>query len=421
MDSNLTDGEFGGKWSKHPRLPLIGLMKMKTFSRRTFIQQGFALAAGVPLVSICGRTPLLAAEAAARPGQTALRPPRSTARVAIAPCRSYGPEVRPALEKCFDLLGGLGSLVKNQTVTVKLNLTGNSLKPFLGRPMGETYTTHYATAMALGSLLFAAGARRVRLVESTQSKAGLESTLAEAGWDVPALAALGKLEFENTRNLGQGKKYSHLRVPAGGLMFSSFDLNHAYEDTDVMVSLAKLKNHLAAGVTLSMKNLFGLPPNSLYGAEAGNENATAPRFPMHDPKGYESVKMPGLKENGISTDPSWRVPRITVDVCAARPIHLAIIDGITAMSGGEGPWSGEARLKVTTPGVLIAGLNPVATDAVGTAVMGYANPRAARGVKPFQDCDNHLLLAEQAGLGTADLAQIDLRGLPIEKARYPYG
>jgi hypothetical protein len=78
-------------------------------------------------------------------------------------------------------------------------------------------------------------------------------------------------------------------------------------------------------------------------------------------------------------------------------------------------------LKATSPGVLIAGLNPVSTDAVGIAVMGYANPRAPRGVKPFQDCDNHLLMAEQAGLGTADLAQIDLRGLPIEKARYPYG
>jgi len=110
-----------------------------------------------------------------------------------------------------------------------------------------------------------------------------------------------------------------------------------------------------------------------------------------------------------------------VDVCAARPIHLAIIDGIMAMSGGEGPWCGEERLKATSPGVLVAGLNPVSTDAVGAAVMGYANPRAARGVKPFQDCDNHLLLAEQAGLGTADLAQIDVRGLAIAKARYPYG
>ena len=123
----------------------------------------------------------------------------------------------------------------------------------------------------------------------------------------------------------------------------------------------------------------------------------------------------------MPTDPTWRVPRATVDLCAARPIHLAIIDGITAMSGGEGPWCGESRLKVTTPGVLIAGLNPVSTDAVSTAVMGYANPRAPRGGKPFQDCDNHLLLAEQAGLGIAELAQIEVRGLLIEKARYPYG
>jgi hypothetical protein len=42
-------------------------------------------------------------------------------------------------------------------------------------------------------------------------------------------------------------------------------------------------------------------------------------------------------------------------------------------------------------------------------------------VKPFQTCDNLVLLAEQAGLGIAVLAQIDVRGVPIEKACYPYG
>jgi hypothetical protein len=52
--------------------------------------------------------------------------------------------------------------------------------------------------------------------------------------------------------------------------------------------------------------------------------------------------------------------------------------------------------------------------------MGYENPRAVRGIKPFHFCDNHLLLADQAGLGTADLAQIDLRGVSLAKARYPY-
>ena len=157
-------------------------------------------------------------------------------------------------------------------------------------------------------------------------------------------------------------------------MFSSFDLNHSYEDTDVLVSLAKLKNHATAGVTLSMKNLFGLPPNSLYGIDAGKETATAHRAPMHDPREYPGVKLPGLKASGISVEPAWRVPRITVDVCAARPVHLAVIEGITAMSGGEGPWCGENNLKVTTPGVVLAGLNPVSTDAVATAVMGYPNP-----------------------------------------------
>jgi uncharacterized protein (DUF362 family) len=300
-------------------------------------------------------------------------------------------------------------------------MTGSDFKPILGRSVGETYMTHPSTAMALGSLLFAAGARRVRFVESTQLRADLDASLATAGWDVPALSTLGKVEFENTRNLGQGKRYSHLRVPGGGLMFSSFEFNHAYEDTDVLVSIAKLKNHVTAGVTLSMKNLFGLPPNSLYGTQAGSESATGHRAPMHDPKGFETLKMPGLKEGDISPEPTWRVPRITVDICAARPIHLAVIDGITSMSGGEGPWCGLDKLKVTTPGVLIAGFNMVSTDAVGVAVMGYPNPRVARGTKPFDFCDNHLLMAEQVGLGSADLAQIDVRGTPIEKVRYPYG
>jgi len=204
-------------------------------------------------------------------------------------------------------------------------------------------------------------------------------------------------------------------------MFSSFDLNHSYEDTDVLVSLAKLKNHATAGVTLSMKNLFGLPPNTLYGGEAGTENATAHRAPLHDPKGFENLKLPGLKAGRISAEPGWRVPRVTADLFAARPIHLAIVDGVRAMSGGEGPWCGEQALKATTPGVIIAGLNAVSTDAVATAVMGYPDPRVTRGRKPFPDCDNHLLLAEQAGLGIADLTQIEVRGMPIEKARYPYG
>ncbi len=396
-------------------------MNTTNFNRRSFLQRTFALAAGAPLaVELSARNLFAAEDLSATAKVSSSR--RAEAKVAIVSCRSYGPEVKAAMAQGFDLLGGIGPLVKNKTATVKINLTGTDFSPFLDRPVGETFMTHYSTALALASLLFSAGAKRVRFVESTTSRAELASSLAMADWDVKALQALGAVEFENTRNLGKSKSYGHLPVPTGGYMFSGFEFNQSYTDTDVMISLAKLKNHVTAGVTLSMKNLFGITPNSLYGSEAGSEDALDGRGPLHSPVGFEKIKLPGLKSGITSLDATWRVPHIVADICTARPIHLAIIDGITSMSGGEGPWCREAApLKVTTPGVLIVGLNPVSTDAVGTAVMGYDDPRAARGTKPFHFCDNHLLLAEQAGVGIADLAQIDVRGLAIQKARYPYG
>jgi uncharacterized protein (DUF362 family) len=395
-------------------------MNTASLNRRAFLHRTVALAAGAPLALGLSARKLSAAVDSSTPSQPS-QARRGEAKVAMVSCRSYGPEVREAMAKSFDMLGGVGSLVKNKTVTVKVNLTGTDFSPFMDRPVGETFMTHYATALALSSLLFEAGAKRIRFVESTTSRSDLTGSLGMADWDLKALSAYGPVEFENTRNLGKGKNYTKLSVPSGGYMFSAFDLNHSYADTDVLVSLAKLKMHITAGVTLSMKNLFGITPNSLYGSEAGTEDALDGRGVLHSPVGLEKIKLPGLKAGITSVDATWRVPRIVADICSARPIHLSIIDGITAMSGGEGPWCREAApIKFTSPGVLIVGLNPVSTDAVGTAVMGFENPRALRGTKPFQMCDNHLLLAEQAGVGTADLAQIDLRGLTIEKARYPY-
>ena len=48
-------------------------------------------------------------------------------------------------------------------------------------------------------------------------------------------------------------------------MYKGYDLNHSYDDCDVFVSLAKLKEHFTAGVTLSMKNCFGSTPCTIYG------------------------------------------------------------------------------------------------------------------------------------------------------------
>jgi hypothetical protein len=269
-----------------------------------------------------------------------------------------------------------------------------------------------------------AGARRIRFVESAWASGGpLEEYLLDSGWNARALLNLAPgVEMENTNNLGKGKKYSRFKVPGGGYLYPAYDLNHAYEDTDVFMSMAKLKNHETCGVTLSLKNCFGMTPASIYGDNAGNdepnENPTSGRAAVfHAGKRPPSLSAPQELDPNSSRHPGYRVPHIVADLVAARPIDLTLIDGIQSLRGGEGPWI--KGISAVSPGVLIAGTNPVTTDAVSAAVMGY-DPQAVRGTKPFVTCDNTLLLAEGHGVGTTDLKRIEVRGIPIAEALYRF-
>ncbi len=389
--------------------------KMHTYTRREFCRMGLGVAAGTPLAfsTACGSS--------GSNDSTPPPAPRSDAKVAIVRCATYGSEVQSSLQQAFDLLGRIRSLVNGRVVTVKVNLTSDGTFPSLfGLPPGESWVTDGRTAIALASILLAQGAQRIRFVDSVGSLQPMDQILTAAGWDVPALLSLGNIEIENTRNLGSGSQYVRLNVPGTGYLFSYFQLNHSYQETDVFISLAKLKQHLTAGVTLSLKNAFGITPNSLYGTQAGREDAVGYRGTLHGngSANWAGIAPPGANTNQPPVDPGARIPRIVADLCAARPIHLAIMDGIKSVSGGEGPWA--SNIAPTSPALLIAGLNPVSTDAVAMAVMGYANPRASRGTRPFQNCDNHLLLAEQANIGSASLSQIEVRGLAIQQALYPY-
>lgn len=396
------------------------MTKPSECTRRSFLRLGLGIAAGTPI--------LLSESCGSSGGSTPITPPPAAAsKVAIVACKDYGSSVQPALEQAFRLLGGIGPLVNGKTVTVKINLTNDgAFENQFGRPPGESFITHGATAIALASLLFQNGAQMVRFADSVGFLSPLSDILSTmAQWDVNTLLGIGNVELENTRNLGTGTSYVQLNTPGGGYLFSYFELNHCYQDTDVFISMAKLKQHLTAGVTLSTKCVFGSTPNSLYGTDgtdAGNENAVGYRGRLHGDgtnSGWNSNPPPGARSDVTPTaDAGWRIPRIVADINGARPVHLAIIDGITSMSGGEGPWAPTAAF--VTPGVMIVGLNPIATDAVGVAVMGYSDPQATRGTAPFQSCDNHLLLAEQAGAGTASLSKIDVLGLSIAQAMYPY-
>jgi len=347
-----------------------------------------------------------------------------TAPVSIARCRTYDGDLTGTLSTMFDQLGGLQGLVKNKTVTVKVNLTGSPKVRFHGKPLGVTHYTNPQIAGAMAYLLDRSGARRVRFVESCWATTGpLEQYMVDSGWDVHTLFGAAKnVELLNTNALGDAKQYARFAVPGDGLIYPAYDLHPAYEETDVFMSMAKLKNHATCGVTLTMKNCFGNTPASIYGDDAGvdepNEHPKTGRGSVcHDGRRQPSKSAPQEIDPTSNRHPGYRMPRITAELAAARPIDIALIDGVETVTGGEGPWV--RGLRSVQPGVIIAGTNAVTTDAVATAVMGY-DPRAAKGKAPFVNCDNTLTLAEARGIGTTDLKRIDVRGLSIHEARFPF-
>jgi len=345
------------------------------------------------------------------------------ARVAVARCKTYGPGLLPVLERMFDQLGGPGRLVKGRTVAIKLNLTGGPNYRMGHRPLGLAQWVHPRLVAAVVHLIGKAGAWRIRLLESPWSTAEpLEEYMLAANWDPQLLlGAAPRVECENTNYLGQGKKYSRFPVPRGGYIYPAYDLNHSYEECDVFVSLAKLKDHATTGITLSMKNCFGITPCTIYGDGAGQDEPS--RFPVggrnmfHFGRRQPPRSAPQENDPGSPREGGYRVPRIVAELVAARPIHLAIIDGIESMAGGEGPWI--PGVRPVSPGLLVAGTNCVSTDAVATALMGY-DPMADRGVPPFEDCDSTLRLAEQLGAGSRDLRRIEVLGTPIRDAVFPF-
>ncbi|MGD0730328.1 MAG: DUF362 domain-containing protein [Terracidiphilus sp.] len=380
----------------------------RDFNRREFFQGLGAAAAGLYLAP----TRLYAATAA------------PTAPVAVARCSAYGPEVVTTLATMFDQLGGLEKLVSGKTVAIKINVTGSSKDRFQGMTQGQTYWVHPQVVSATVHLLGQAGAKRIRLLESpTASKVlTLEEFITQAGWQVTDFTrAASGVEFENTNFAGPAKEYTRFQVPGGGLLFSAYDLNRSYEDCDVFVSLAKLKEHVTAGMTGSMKNLFGITPTTIYGQGAGvdepSQEAGGARTFLHDGKRQPSRSALPELDPQSPRDPGYRVPRVTVDLVAARPIHLSIIDGIQTVAGGEGPWVD--HMRAVPPGLLIAGTNCVTTDAVCAGLMGF-DPMADRGTPPFDNCDSTLKLAEERGIGTRDLKRIEVLGLPIAKGRIEF-
>jgi len=350
--------------------------------------------------------------------------PAPSAPVAITRCRNYEAELAPALRTVFDRIGGLGRIVKGKTVAIKLNLNGGPTSRLGYLPLGDSHWPHPNLIAATIRLMDDAGAHRIRLLESAWSPESvpLGEHFLEANWDPQLFLSSGRrVEFENTNFLGFGKKYSRLTVPGNGYIYKAYDLNHSYEDCDVFVSIAKPKDHSTTGITLCMKNLFGITPLTIYGSGAGvDPNSEFPRNGrmaiLH--YGERQPALGALPENDpkSSREDGSRVPRIVAELVAARPVHLSILDAVTSMAGGQGP---SINCEFVRPGLIMAGTNVVTVDAVGMAMMNY-DPMADRGAPPFINCDNTLRLAEELGVGTRDLKRIEVIGTPVRDVIFDF-
>jgi uncharacterized protein (DUF362 family) len=364
-------------------------------------------------------------------GKPQVAPSAPVAPVAIAKVNSYSEDLVTQFQKMFDQIGGLGTQIQGKTVAIKLNLTGAN--KFEGYTAGDTHWVHPNVVGAVVAVLGKLGAKRIRLLESAggrRADAKLEDKMLAGGWDVEAIRNAAPLvEFEDTNGLGSGKQYSVFPVKTKPFIFAAFHLNHSYADCDFFVSLGKMKGHEEMGITMAIKNMFGITPTGLYG---GRERI------FHYGQVQSPSGVPAELDPNSNRYEGWRLPRILIDIVGARPVDLAINDGITTTVGGEGPWVPGA--KPIHPGILVVGRNCVNTDAVTAATMGY-NPRAGRNEAPyrvyknprshppeqlvppgekFQYADNMMLLGESVGIGSADLSRIDVRGVPIQEAMYDF-
>jgi len=140
-------------------------------------------------------------------------------------------------------------------------------------------------------------------------------------------------------------------------------------EADVIVDLPVVKTHVRTGITCGLKNMKGVLP--------GDEKKRTHRM--------------GLD-------------RAIVDLNRVMRPHYTVVDAIVGAQGTH--TQPEDRVPL---GCIVAGPDVVAVDTVCAAITGLDEPPV-----------HHVQLAAEAGLGVADLAQIEVRGASIARVRRPF-
>lgn len=243
--------------------------------------------------------------------------PSAASKVSIVKAAHYGLE--------------LTALIRNILVEHKLQISGKRivLKPNLVEfnPEAPINTHPHFVAAALEAFR-SLGAASVTLAEGPgHRRATLD--MAESAGFFEAIKGFEDnfvdLNLDDVTRVNLAQPFSTLE---------SLYLPNTVLAADLLVSLPKMKTHHWAGATLSMKNLFGIVPGSVYGW---------PKNVLH-----------------------WAgIDKTIADLHFAFPKQFCLVDGIEAMEG-NGPIQGTPKRA----GVIVAGAHPPSVDSTCCRIMG---------------------------------------------------
>jgi len=277
----------------------------------------------------------------------------------VAKVPRYNADIRSAILSGFRELGVRPDEIKGRSILLKPNLVET-------KAHAPHINTHPSVIRAAIEAFRSLGASQVMVAEGSGHCRDTLRLLEETG--IMDILAEDRIPFVD---LNYDDIYT---VPnaAGHSRLKTLTLPLTLRKVDWIVSMAKLKTHHWAGVTLSMKNLFGLMPGSYYGW---------PKNVLHH-AGIEDC---------------------ILDINATVRPHFAIVDGIVGMEG-DGPIMGEPKAA----GVIIMGRNFPAVDATCARIMG---------IDPKQV--DHL--ADSSGrLGAIREENIRQRGETISSVQTPF-
>jgi uncharacterized protein (DUF362 family) len=280
----------------------------------------------------------------------------ATSRVAILEAKSYQAPLEEIIRRGIQLF--------------KLDLKGKRivLKPNLVEfdPKG-VINTHPSVIEAAIRSFRSLGAREVVVAEGPGHRRDSEYLLTASGiYDVinEHRVRYVDLNTDDVRRTKLRSSFTNLR---------ELFLPETLFNADLLVSMPKLKTHHWAGVTLSLKNMFGVIPGSVYGW---------PKNALHWAGIHGSI----------------------LDINSSLPIpQFAIVDGIVGMEG-NGPLQGQAKQS----GVLVLGDDLVAVDAIAARLMTI-EPRKIE----------YLELADRF-LGNISHERIELVGERLERFQQNY-